>query len=451
MMDIGYDSDWLEESVSSYLAKIEDIGWTRIDQLNSLTDEEGPTLDSLQRASERLREATATQPLPKRGNQLRHAYVFGRGMLFSNVDNKPRVTSVMDDPHNKSVLFSVEAYEQANAAKFTDGMFCVAYDLRRKRFTQIPLNRISGVQTDPNDPMDILAIQTGWNGKSGGWIKLSRNKNEKINLKPGEWVVKNVVAYVSHANRQSGWTFGVPDSLAGHIFMLTYNAYLRDNAELVHALSKIAWKITTPNNAAVQKAAGVIEGANKANAGVGGTIASSGDLSGVGVPSAQVDFNKGQPLAGMVATSYGVPVIALIASPGATGGSYGAATTLDAPTLKGFEAVQDAWKLFYEEILRDLGAKNVEISFPTISNDPEYRQASSVAQGVELGVIHRDEARVKYLDLLNIEKLHNGLPPEPNEKDDSGSTDTVVAKQGKPAKGASGTPDNPTNHDNDDK
>lgn len=442
----GFDN-WLDESISSYLNKIEDIGWSRIDRLNALTDEEGPQLEDLKGASERLREASATQPLPMRGNQLRHAYVFGRGMIFTNTD-KPRIKSVMDKAHNKSVLFSVQAYEQANAALFTDGVFCVVYDRKRKKFTQLPLSRVNGVQTDPNDPMDILAVQTTWNQKGQAWIMLSRNEDQKKSLKleSDEWLVQDTVCYLAHTKRQSGWTFGVPDSLAGHVFMLTYNAYLRDNAELVHALSKIAWKITTPNAKAAQDAAGVVESGGK---GVGGTFASNGDLSGVGVPSAQVDFNKGQPLAAMVATSYGVPVIALLSSPGATGGSYGAATTLDAPTLKGFEAVQDAWKVFYEEILSDLGAKDAQVAFPTISNDPEYRQVSSIAQGVELGVVHRDEARDTIMDLLNIEPLHKGLPKLEKPAANDGDT-TVVAKQGKSAKGASNTPDNPTNHDNDD-
>lgn len=438
MYDNSNDT-WLNESIGAYLNKIEDLGWSRIDRLSAFTDDEGPSLRELQGASERLREAVATQPLPQRGNQLRHAYVFGRGMTFTGLKGKPRVSNIVDDPHNKSVLFSVEAYEQANAAKFTDGIFCVVYDASKQRFTQIPLSRISGVQTDPNDPMNIFAVQTTWDGISQSWIRLSRNRSEKIEVLSGERVVRNVLAYVSHTKRQSGWTFGVPDSLAGHIFMLTYNAYLRDNAELVHALSKIAWKITTPNANAAQKAAGVVE----KSSGVGGTFASNGDLSGVGVPSAQVDFNKGQPLAAMVSTSYGVPVIALLSSPGATGGSYGAATTLDAPTLKGFEAVQDSWKLFYEEILRDLGAKEALVSFPTISNDPEYRQVSSLAQSVELGVVWKDEARAKIVDLLNVEAMHQSLPPEPN------NDGTVVAGQGSPAKGSAGTPDNPTNHDND--
>ncbi len=436
-----YGETFLDESVRSYLNKIEDIGWTNVSRYGSLTDQEGPDLQDLKGASETLREAMATQPLPQRGNQLRHAYVFGRGMTFNGLKGKPRVQNVINDPHNKSVLFSIEAYEQANSAKFTDGMFCVVYEVKDRKFTQIPIGRINGIQTNPNDPMDIWAIQTTWYGDPQKWIMLSRNKTRKSKLKldPGESVANGVYAYISHTKRQSGWSLGVPDSLAGHVMMLAYNAYLKENLELVHALSQIAWKITTPNAAAVQKAAGVVEHSR-----VGGTVATSGDLSQVGVPSAQVDFNKGQPVAALVATSYGVPVIALLSSPGATGGSYGAATTLDAPTLKGFEAVQDSWKLFYEEIIQDLGAKDVEVVFPTISNDPEYRQVSSIVQAKEAALVWPEEARDAVVDILNVEKQKNTLPPQPDP--DAGS---AVAKQGAPAKGAANTPDAPTNHDND--
>ena len=444
------DSDWFDESISDYLRKIEDVGWTQLDRLSAVTDDEGPSLESLKGVSERLRETTATQPLPQRGNQLRHAYVFGRGMLFAGLKGKPRITSVIDDPHNKSVLFSVEAYEQANAAKFTDGLFCVVFDEKEKHFTQIPLSRINGIQCNPNDPMDLWAIQTTWNGNPQTWIKLARNRGRTLKLQSGETVARSVRAYVSHTKRQSGWTLGVPDSLAGHIWVLTYNAYLRDNAELVHALSQIAWKITTPSAAANQKAAGVVEGSG---GGIGGTFASNGELAGVGVPSAQVNFNNGQPLAALVATSYGVPVIALLSSPGATGGSYGAATTLDAPTLKGFEAVQDSWVLFYEEILKDLGAREVEVSFPTISNDPEYRQVNSILAAIEGGTVWREEGRDVILDILNMQKQKEGLPPLQDHPDKSGTivTGSAVSKPGAPAKGAAQLKDAPTNHDNDDK
>lgn len=435
--------DWLDESITNQLLKIDDLGWSKMGSFFS-DDEEGPELSALQSVSEKLRDALV-QPLPKRGNQLRHAYIFGRGMVFNNIRGKPRVTDVIEKPHNKSVLFSVDAYEQANSSLFTDGIFCVVYDTGSQTFTQIPLSRIQGIYLNPNDPMDIWAIQLRWNNAQKAWIRLARNIDKNIELQPGESIVQNVRAYIKHTNRQSGWSLGVPDSLAGHIWVLTYNAYLRDSAELVHALSKIAWKITTPNAAATHRAAGVVE----ESGGVGGIFASSGELNNVGVPSSQVDFNKGQPLAAMVASSYGVPVIAILSSPGATGGSYGAAQTLDAPTTKGFEAVQDSWVLFYSEILSDLGAKNVEVSFPTISNDPEYRQVSSIAQAVELGVVWPDEARIKTLDLLNLTELHKGLPPKEKETETEGGS--VVAKRGAPAKGAAQTKDNPTNHDNDDK
>lgn len=449
---------WLDESVSNYLHKIEDIGWTKLSQLQKMTDEDGPTLESLQGASKSLRDAAATQPLPQRGNQLRHAYVFGRGMTFNGLGGKPRVTTVINDPHNKAVLFSVEAYEQANSAKFTDGLFCVVYEKKEKKFTQLPLHRISGFQTNPNDPMDIWAVKTTWYNDPGVWIMLSRNKNREkqldIDENLDEKVAKNTVAYISHTKRQSGWTLGVPDSLAGHVMMLAYNAYLKENLELVHALSQIAWKITTPNAAATQKAA--VEMSRPGDrGGIGGTIATSGEVNSLGVPSSQVDFNKGQPVAALVATSYSVPVIALLSSPGATGGSYGAATTLDAPTLKGFEAVQDSWKLFYEEILHDLGAKDAEVVFPTISNDPEYRQINSMLAAVEGGLIWREEARPEAADILNVPLVKKGLPPLQDHPDKSGTIVTdkngsVVPKQGSPAKGAAQLKDAPTNHDNDD-
>lgn len=447
--------DELEEALVNRVLRLEDVGWKRLDAWSDGANDTGLPLGDLKELSTQLRELTASQPMFRRGAQLRNAYIFGRGMSYLNVD-RPRYQEILTNPHNEQTLFSVEAYEVANTALFADGVFSVMRERSTNKFTVLPLNQIGGVITNPFDAMDIWYVQRSWsaNGRDMNvWFPTSRRRREKPQEKTisdGNGNTIHIdhshVVYMKHANRQSGWTFGVPDSFPALLWALSYAGYLQDSAKLVHALSKFAWQITSPSKAAAERAKTHVM---NASAGVGAAAIGGGDISSVGVPSAQVNFNSGQPLAAMVAASFGVPVIALLSSPGATGGSYGAAQTLDAPTLKGFEVLQNSWASFFREILVDIGAKEGRVEFSAIENDAPYRQISSLAQAVELGLVHNDEAREMVIDLLDIPVMHDNLPVPPSEPEQN--TGSVVAKQGAPAKGAAQTKDNPTNHDNDDR
>ncbi len=419
----------MEEALIDRVLRLEDIGWTRLDAFTNGAEDSGLGLLDLQELSRQLRELTASQPMFRRGAQLRNAYIFGRGMSYLNV-GAPRFQKVLQDVHNEKTLFSVEAYEVANTALFADGIFSVLRRVSDNKFTVLPVGQITGVVTDPFDSMNIWYVQRSWsaNGENfSRWYPTGTRRREKRetthHVGPGQTIAidQSHVVYMKHANRQAGWTFGVPDSFPAMLWALAYSGYLTDSSKLVHALSKFAWQLTSPSKQAAEKAKTHTVHAKE---GVGAVAIGGGDVASVGVPSAQVNFNNGQPLAAMVAASFGVPVIALLSSPGATGGSYGAAQTLDAPTLKGFEVLQNSWASFYREILVDLGAKDGRVEFSSIDADPVHRQVTSIAQAVELGLIHRDEAREAIVDLLDVPLLHQELPESPE------SEDTVVSKQG---------------------
>lgn len=448
----------LRESVQSRALELENVGWKLISGYDQ--DDEGIDFETLKELSEKLREMAATNPLHVRGAQLRHAYIFGRGMSFQNV-TQPRVKKALDDPHNKAVLFSVAAYETNNLALFTDGNLIVLRNEKTNRFTSVPIGQITAVRLDPDDNSVIQYIRRQWSSNGNDkvlWYPLSRFKKsdgiqKTITLRGGktEPVSQDTVAYHKPSKRFTGWTWGIPDSLAAMIWSVAYSGYLQDNSKLVHALSKFAWAITSKSTAGADKVAAKVE-----TPGVGGSaiLGEGNALGSVGVPSAQVNMNNGQPLAALVAASFGVPVIALLSSPGATGGSYGAAQTLDEPTIHGFEAEQDAWKDFYAEIVSDLGAKGVVVEFPNIQNDPAYRQIASIGQGVELGVLHRDEGRAGFLNILDVPKLHDGLPPDPAEQAAKlqmkvDKANQVMSGQGQAGAVPGGTNQGDTNHDAD--
>lgn len=446
--------EFLTEALSEKILQMENQGWVSLDGVSTTTDDEtgGPTLDFLRDVSDRLRPLAAENALFSRGAQLRNSYIFGRGMSFVNTDKSRVKKALNEDRHNKAMMFSVEAYEMANLALFCDGAFMTIRNLTTNRFTLLPLAQVTGTVTNPDDAMDIWYVQRSWsqNGKQVvKWLPTSRVQTPiKTSIsEDGKSVAvdKNVRVYIKHTKRQVGWTWGVPDAFPAYFWAMAYSGALQDNAKLLNALSRFAWKTTSANKAMVAATKTRVEEVGTGS--IGGTAMSAGgDLSSVGVPSAQVNFGSSQPLAALVAASFGVPVIALISSPGATGGSYGAAQTLDIPTSKGFEIVQNAWSGFYDEILYDLGAKDGRTEFPAIDTDAPYRNITSIATVVELGLIHRDEGRDAVLDILDIEKSHDDLPELPGSTDKSGGS--VVSKQGVSGSlGATTNPQGDTNHD----
>lgn len=446
----------LEEALVDRILRAEDIGWKRLDQWVTDDDTEGLTLEALQDLSTQLRELTASHPLFRRGAQLRNAYIFGRGMTYVDME-RPRHKKVLEDSHNESVMFSVEAYEVMNSALFNDGIFMVLRtNAQPYRFTILPLAQVTGVVTNPDDNMDIWYVQRSWSANGVDkvkWYPTSNRWNDskvrRMSVGSGTTIhiESTHVVHMKHANRQAGWTFGVPDSFPALLWALAYSGYLKDSSRLVNALSKFAWNLTTPSKQSAERMKTRVLDSKD---GVGAITMGSGDVTSVGVPSAQVNFNNGQPLAAMVAAAFGVPVIALLSSPGATGGSYGAAQTLDAPTLKGFEVQQNSWARFFREILTSVGSKDARVEFPSLEADLPYRQITSVAQATELGLLHRDEAREMVVSVLDVPVLHDDLPPDPKEFEDEDDGQSVVSKQGAPSKiGATSNPQGDTNHDHD--
>lgn len=400
----------LEESLASKLMRLEDVGWTSLTPGN----DEGPTLDLLHTLTPNLQDLAAVNPWHKRGAQLRHAYIFGRGLILENTD---KIKALIEDPNNQDALFGVKGQETANLALFADGNFFVLRDATNT-LSVVPLKSISGEVTDPIDPSKVRYFQVSdINGKKT-WYPVARYKKSQVGRGRRGTLPKTInkvavsqdtVIYHQPSTRQPGWTYGIPDSLAATVWTVAYAEYLQDNAKLVKALQRIAWTVQAATKAGANNAAVQV-----ANPGVGGTAVMGGGnvLANAGVPSAQVDFNHGQPLIAAVATSLGVPVIALISSPGASGGTYGVSASLDAPTIIGFTAVQRNWGTLLVEVLRDMGATEAKVSFQSIDADPEYRRIQSIVQSKAAGLLHQDEARQGVLTLLDVPSLHSEMPPD---------------------------------------
>src|SRR5690625_216504 len=445
----------LQERMDEMAQKYQELDW---ELLEGYDDNAGLSLDRLKQLEEILSDMVETNPLMKRAAQLRHSYIFGEGIWFTGL--KPSGYDLMKDEDNRRAMFSVQAQEELNKAKFTAGNVFVIYNRKTKKFTRVPLQEVDALEVDPESNERIWHIKRKWkhNGQDREmWYPTStytgpkRHWIGKVNGQQTKRVPVSQDAIIYHetANKQVGWTLGVPDSLAAMSWAIAYKNYLENNATLVKAYSQFAWKVTQQTRRGVDNAAVRIARGGVGGAAVQGT---GSDIQALPASGSQVDFNNGQPLAAMVAASLGVPVIALISSPGAAGGSYGAAETLDRPTVIGMQVIQKTWGNFYESIFRGIRNPDAIVHFPKIDSDPAYREVGSAAQAYHAGLLHQSEARQVALNRLNIEEKKKGLPkpdefiqPKQGAGAGGGSSDPI-ARQGN--SGAVGSPtQDETNND----
>lgn len=463
-------------SMTRRLLDLDNVGWESVAALNGSMDGSGPGIETLNTIAEDLSDMAVTSPLVKRAIQLRHAYIYGRGFSFIGL-SKPEHKVVVEEPYNQSALFSVDAMMALETAMVTSGNFFVLRrgDRRKTSFIVVPQSQITGVVTDPDDASRIYFVKRSWSSNGEDfeeWIPLSRHKKTRgkalpksfprdANNRTGERirVNQNDAMYVLHHNRMPGHTWGIPLGITARIWVAMYTGYLQDNATLTKALASIAWRVSTTS-----AKGGANASAQFVEPRAGGAVVTGSNTDVTAMPRGNdVNFNNGQPLASMIATAFGVPVIALLSSPGATGGSYGAATTLDEPTQKGMSALQVARKEFLDEIIADMGATGAYVEFPTMASDATYRHMASLASAHATGAIWQDEYRAATLELLDVDSKHASVPkangfntwsdPLAAEKDreaaqDSQSADPV-ARQGNTGAVKGGTNQGVTNHDND--
>ena len=403
----------LEESIGQLALKLDELdGWEPIGEFEN--GDSGPSLTEIKSIASNLRKLTSTNPLLKRGCDLRGSYVFGNGITFREV--KPAALAVMDDKQNKRTMFSIQGYEELNRAKYTDGNVFIIFNDKTKRFTRVPLGEIESLITNPDDNEDVWLIKRRWLGNGDQeqqrWYRTDSTASayKTVRFYDKVAVETNSTIFFESSNKQIGWTFGLPDALAAVLWAKAYSAYLNDNAKLVKAYARFAMKVSAQSMKGVNNTAGELRTRNPGGVGQTAVTGADNDLVAMPATGSQVDFNKGQPLAAMVASSLGVSVIAILSSPGAAGGSYGAAATLDAPTIIGMSAIQDTWVLFYDRVFDVLKSPKAKAEFPAIEKDPTYRTLNTVQLLVEAGILHREEGREIAIDLLDVSNPLKELP-----------------------------------------
>lgn len=354
---IDHQLERMEEALMDAQRQLsaEDYGWSRI----GATDEDLFTRDHVQRVAQLAKVMSVADPLIRRAVSLHLAFIWGAGVTItaeqedgSEQDVNAVIQHFLDDPKTRRAFSSPTAHEQRERALKTDGEFFLALPTSplsgRVQPRRVPAVEIKDIVTNPDDVVDIWFYERTYVQRSvvATTTSTSRVQEETVTVyypdvhyRPVQrprylnghqirWDTPVVhLAVNAHRGR------GVPDLYAALPWAKGYKGFLEDWAQLVKALSRLAFKATARNKAgqANARTAFATRAVNPDGA-VGQTVVmgEGQSIEAIGKSGATIDSESGRPLAAMVASATDLPVTMLLADPGVTG-ARATAETLDRP------------------------------------------------------------------------------------------------------------------------
>lgn len=340
MAAINAQLGWLQaenyrmtETLANVELMIDEKGWTPIYEYGA---DQGLTLGQVKRASRQLRELVVGNPTVGQGAMLRTIYTWGGGVDFSlknltNGNPNSLTTALVDTmqlPANQRYLFSASANEEFERCAFTDGTLFILGDKLKKTVERVPISQICGDLRNPTNLEEIWAYRRVWylnpdaenesdRGEQVAWYFTDiydgpAYGNIQSGLAPGPEPVDRSKTMIDIGfNKQIGWAYGVPDSLAIIAWAKLYKEFLVNGYVMSRALAKIAYKVTTTTVGGGTNASATMTTPGQA----GSTVIEGNGNSLVPLTSAGkgYDFGSGRALAGQMAAGLGVGLGALLA------------------------------------------------------------------------------------------------------------------------------------------
>ncbi|AXH50196.1 portal protein [Microbacterium phage Musetta] len=419
-------------AVVSDLLKFEDEGWLNL--FGGLDEtRKGFSLSDVKKTTKYLEKQTKILgDLLGRGLRLKNNHAFGRGFSFEPAEGKgkimPRFIDIMEDPHNKEIVFSPQAMKEINRIFFTSGNFALMYEKKAKQFTRLAVDvNVENVVTFDNDPTRIKYYLRTW---------VTRNDLSSPNPQPkthrefvptstyaatkpkypatldvgGERVKVNTDAVIidKRINRDNGELWGVPDAFAAAAPAHVYATAMKDGAMLQHALAAIAFIVKAKTQTAAKRAGAQLRQNKVGQAAITGPETEIQSLPRAG----SINLYESRPLVARVAAALDVSTTGLTADPG-PGGSYASENALSAPEQMAALSRQEDFVALYAEIFRVMGADAV-LNFNRLDVDPIHRQAQTLGIFRNMGALNQEEVRGRALELTDIKPIGDGLP-KPDE------------------------------------
>lgn len=427
--------------------KQEDWGWQAIFGGND--KRVGPELDWLKESSEILRAAVAESPLPKRANELRSSYVFSEKFIIPNLEGSTETSTNADGTKKRGpktgdvkvqqalkdfaasrtareYVFGKNAQELISTACSTDGMYLLLGDNKTKEVHAIPIADIDDIMVNPEHPGEVWAYKRTWNPNpskenvkdTSRWYYTDRFVGRKKATIAKTTVDPDKTMIDLTVNTQSGWALGVPDLWAGHVWNRNYLTAMLDGMEVTSLMAWLSAKVKKQSQAG-SNAAGVKIGAG----GPAGSVQTYGEGNSIDTYATTgkgYDFAGLNPIAAIYSLSCGVSLVDLLASPSASGGSYGAAQALSPGLRRAIAVRRDKIAGWLERVLEWATTGYHRVTPASIEEETPYRRMQMLALANTSGLFHEDEIRPEIAYLASITLKHDSAPEGyliPNNKE----------------------------------
>ena len=418
---LTYQNEEFKESMTDLMRFLEDVNWVSID---GWEEDKGFTLDAIKENSDRLRALVTMNPTIKKAVGARAGYIWSRGVAFSG----PGTSKMLNNKRNASVLFSDTAHQRLETQLATDGNVWVAKDKKTEEVIVVPIQQIAGWVLDKKDPSRVnywlrsyteivKNFSTGVETKKE--IKVFYPAHDYtggvVNSIDGIAVDRNVTIAHAAANRQEGWILGIPDILAAMFWAKAHKELFESGFTFVKAQGRFASKVVAKTtNGAVNSASRIADAPRRdPQTGeildAGGTAVMSGglDYQLMGKMSGGVDFDNFDPVAGLIAAGLEIPVEVLL------GKSDSDIKSLEQSVVDAMSMRQKLWTEFFTALF----GRKVNVAWPKIRTEPEYRRLQAVELANNTNVLHRHELRQLTLEGFGIEGDPNDLPKIEDQPD----------------------------------
>lgn len=403
----------------------EDRGWQLLLGMAAGDTEYGLELEDVQAIAEKASTQVAVGSLPKRAADLHFGFIFGNGMEIEGVERvkgTPGRTkgeiAFYESGVNQESIFSGAAQHELQYARFTTGNVIAICDVAKKQVRRLPFQEVENVMVNPDYPEEIWAYLRKWkhtdsNGKSSvkqAWIYTNRFPNpRRKSIRTGGKdipVMDRAVAVDLRANRQVGFTFGIPDAAAGLHHSAGYGEVLRYGQIVNQSLAKVVYKVVQKTQKGASKV-GVQMG--KGGAGQTAVIGEGQDIQLVNSAQASFNFAAARPIAAMAATAWNVSVVDLLSDSSAAGSSYGAGNLLTAGMQNVMNGMRSEWTQFYQDIFAAFGFERPKINWPPMEKPDSYREAQELT--LYSPALSDEEYREEVLDRLDRTGDASDIPP----------------------------------------
>jgi hypothetical protein len=411
----SFELDRLREGMSELSLYLEDYNWIPFD---GWVQDSGFSIEVIKYNSDNIRALLTVNPTIKKAMSARIGYIWGRGVSFKGSG----ITKMLDNKRNQRVLFSDSAHERLEKQVATDGNVWMARNKTTQEVIPVPIHEISGWVLDVNDPTRVNYWLRSYSVQVKNFATgVEETQVVKVFYPASDYttgvaqridgikVDRNIQMVHMAVNRQEGWVLGIPDIMAAMFWAKAHKELFEAGTTYVKAQGKFASKVVSKTRAgAANSAARIAEQPRRdPNSGevldIGGTAVMSGglDMQLMGKMSGGVDFDKFDPVAGLIAAALDVPLSVLI------GNSDAEDKSLEASVVNAMQMRQKAWSEFFIAIF---DRSKIEVVWPKIRTEPEYRRIQAIEIANRSNTLHPNELRQLTLEGFGIEGDPEDLP-----------------------------------------